>query len=170
LPEGHLHETPPSITDKSVRGCCSERYDIDVAPRLGANRPEDERSSSLIEKAKQWARAIKRDVMALWLAARDPRVPWLAKAVAGAVAAYALSPIDLIPDFIPVLGYVDDLVIVPIGILLAVELVPRDLMAELRTEAARQAKPVSKAGLAVVIAAWSAAGALSSDVLWTDLE
>ncbi len=104
--------------------------------------------------------------MALWLAARDPRVPWLAKAVAGAVAAYALSPMDLIPDFIPVLGYVDDLVIVPIGILLAVKLVPRDLMAELRTEAARRAKPVSKAGLAVVVAAWTAAAALTAHLLW----
>jgi uncharacterized membrane protein YkvA (DUF1232 family) len=104
---------------------------------------------------KQWARAIKRDMVALWLAARDPRVPWYAKAVAGAVAAYALSPIDLIPDFIPVIGYLDDLVIVPLGILLAVRLVPAELMAEFRTEAIRRSRPTSRAGVAFIVAVWS---------------
>ena len=92
--------------------------------------------------------------MALWLAARDPRVPWYAKAVAGAVAAYALSPIDLIPDFIPVLGYLDDLLIVPVGILLAVKLVPAHLMAEFRAEAIRREKPVRKAGLVAIVTIW----------------
>ncbi|MBX4420846.1 DUF1232 domain-containing protein, partial [Mycobacterium tuberculosis] len=72
---------------------------------------------------KQWARRIKRDVVALWIAARDPRTPTLAKVIAGFVAAYALSPIDLIPDFIPVVGYLDDLLIVPAGILLAIKLI-----------------------------------------------
>lgn len=105
-------------------------------------------------------------MLALWLAARDPRVPWFAKAVAGAVAAYALSPIDLIPDFIPVLGYLDDLVIVPLGILLAVKLVPSELMAEFRAEAATRAKPVSKAGLAVIVAIWTAAAVLVAILLW----
>jgi uncharacterized membrane protein YkvA (DUF1232 family) len=75
----------------------------------------------MFDKLRGWARGIKRDVMALWLAARDPRTPWYAKAVAATVAAYALSPIDLIPDFIPVLGYLDDLIIVPLGIVLAVK-------------------------------------------------
>lgn len=70
----------------------------------------------MLESAKQWARSLKQDVIALWIAARDPRTPWHAKALAAAVAAYALSPIDLIPDFIPVLGYLDDLLIVPLGI------------------------------------------------------
>ena len=69
----------------------------------------------MLERIKQWARTIKRDVIALWIAARDPRVPWYAKVLATAIAAYALSPIDLIPDFIPVLGYLDELVIVPRG-------------------------------------------------------
>jgi uncharacterized membrane protein YkvA (DUF1232 family) len=100
---------------------------------------------------------IKRDVLALWLAARDPRVPWYAKAVAGMVAAYALSPIDLMPDFIPVLGNLDDLIIVPIGIVLAVKLVPYELMAEFHTEAAQRVKPVSNAGFGVVVALWIAA-------------
>jgi uncharacterized membrane protein YkvA (DUF1232 family) len=89
------------------------------------------------EAAKAWARSIKRDVVAIWLAARDPRMPWYAKAIAAAVAAYALSPIDLIPDFIPVLGYLDDLVIIPLGILLVIRLIPAEVMAEFRREAER---------------------------------
>lgn len=78
----------------------------------------------MIQKWKQWARLLKRDAHALYLAARDPRVPWYAKAMAIAVARYALSPINLIPDFIPVLGYLDDLIIVPAGIALVVRLIP----------------------------------------------
>jgi uncharacterized membrane protein YkvA (DUF1232 family) len=70
----------------------------------------------------QWAKLLQRDMHATYLAARDPRVPWYAKAVALGVAAYALSPIDLIPDFIPVIGYLDDLIIVPLGILLVIKL------------------------------------------------
>lgn len=118
--------------------------------------------SSVLKRAKQWARTIKRDVVALWLAARDPRVPWYAKALAGAVAAYALSPIDLIPDFIPVLGYLDDLLIVPLGILLTVRLVPPDVMRELRAEAAqREGRPASRAGLVFIVCIWLAAFALT---------
>ncbi|TIW39666.1 MAG: DUF1232 domain-containing protein [Mesorhizobium sp.] len=90
---------------------------------------------SFMVSAKQWARAIKRDVVALWIAARDPRVPWYAKATAGAVAAYALSPVDLIPDFIPIIGYLDDLIIVPLGIMAAVRMIPAALMEEFRDEA-----------------------------------
>ena len=108
---------------------------------------------------REWAARLKRDVVALWLAARDPRVPLLAKAVAGAVAAYALSPIDLIPDFIPVLGLLDDLLIVPAGIWLAARLVPPPLLAELRAEAARRERPVSRAGALAVLAIWLAASA-----------
>ena len=107
---------------------------------------------------RQWARGVKRDVYALYLAAGDPRVPWYAKAVAVSVAAYALSPIDLIPDFVPVLGYVDDMVIVPVGILLAVRLVPPDLMAEFRAAAARpdRSPPIGRVGAAVIVALWIA--------------
>ena len=101
---------------------------------------------SLIERAKLWAREIKRDVVALWIAARDPRTPWYAKVVAAGVAAYALSPIDLIPDFIPVLGYVDDLLVVPLGMLLVVRLIPKPLMAEFREQAVLRDRPVSRAG------------------------
>lgn len=109
----------------------------------------------MLQRVKQWARAIKRDVVALWLAARDPRVPWFAKVLAGAVAAYALSPIDLIPDFIPVLGYLDDLLIVPLGILATVRLIPASLMLEFRAEAARrEGQPSSRAGLVVIVCIW----------------
>ena len=109
----------------------------------------------MLARLREWARALKRDVHAIWLAARDPRVSWYAKAVAGCVAAYALSPIDLIPDFIPVLGYLDDLIIVPLGILLVVALVPPGILAEHRAtaEAARK-KPQSAGGAIAIIAIW----------------
>src|SRR5262245_51611660 len=118
-------------------------------------------------RLKQWAQSIKRDVVALWLAARDPRVPWYAKAVAATVAAYALSPIDLIPDFIPVFGYLDDLIIVPFGIILAVKLVPQDLMAEFRTEALRREKPMSRAGVALIMGIWALAAAALIWLIWS---
>ena len=119
-----------------------------------------------LERVRRWARGIKRDVVVLWLAARDRRVPWYAKLAAGAVAAYALSPIDLIPDFIPVLGYLDDLIIVPLGILLAVKLIPPKIMSELRMKAAQARAPASKAGLAAVMAIWLAALALALWAAW----
>lgn len=103
------------------------------------------------DRIRDWARAMKRDVHAVYLAARDPRVPWYAKAVALCVAGYALSPIDLIPDFVPVLGYLDDVVIVPAGILAVVRLIPPEIMAEHRASAARESeKPVSYAAGATV--------------------
>jgi uncharacterized membrane protein YkvA (DUF1232 family) len=82
------------------------------------------------------ARALKRDTYALYLACRDPRVPWYAKALAGAVVAYALSPLDLIPDCIPVVGYLDDLLLAPLGLALVLRLIPAPVMAECRREAA----------------------------------
>jgi uncharacterized membrane protein YkvA (DUF1232 family) len=112
--------------------------------------------TNLRDRLRTWAREIKRDVHALYLAARDPRVPWYAKAAAIAVAAYALSPIDLIPDFIPVLGYLDDLLIVPLGILLAVRLVPRGLMSEFRAAAvgADGERVLGKYGAAIIVLLW----------------
>lgn len=111
----------------------------------------------MVERLKLWARSIKRDVHALYLASRDPRVPWYAKALGAAVAAYALSPIDLIPDFIPVLGYLDDLIIVPVGIFLVVRLVPPEIMAQHRAAAAAAAaRPVSRGAALVIIAIWVA--------------
>ena len=89
----------------------------------------------LLARIKDWAGALKREVIVLWLAARDPRVPFHAKLLAGFVAAYALSPIDLIPDFVPVLGLLDDLLLVPLGIWLALRLIPAGLHEELRSVA-----------------------------------
>lgn len=118
-----------------------------------------------LARLRDWARALKRNVLVLWLAARDPRVPWYAKAVAGLVAAYALSPLDLIPDFIPVLGYLDDMLLLPLGILLAVRLIPPPVLDELRARAAAlEARPRSRAGLLLVLAAWTAGAVLL--ILW----
>lgn len=118
---------------------------------------------------KTWAKRLKRDVVALWIAAHDSRVPCYAKVVAGAVAAYALSPIDLIPDFIPVLGYLDDLIIVPLGILLAIRLVPVHLMQEFREAAVRrEGRPKSYAGLAAIIMLWIICAAWLVWLFWPD--
>jgi uncharacterized membrane protein YkvA (DUF1232 family) len=109
-------------------------------------------------KLRDWARAVKQDVVALHLAARDPRTPWYAKALAIAVAGYALSPIDLIPDFIPVIGYLDDLIVVPLGIWGVARLVPADVMAECRVQAKLiLERPVSRAAAAIIVAIWAAA-------------
>lgn len=118
---------------------------------------------------RDWARALKRDVVALWIAARDPRTPIVAKLIAGGVAAYALSPIDLIPDFIPVLGYVDDVLIVPAGIWLAVRLIPRTLLAEFREQALRRQRPASRAAAAVVILLWIAGLAVTAALVLPDM-
>jgi uncharacterized membrane protein YkvA (DUF1232 family) len=115
---------------------------------------------------KRWARVMKRDVIALWLAARDPRVPYLAKVLAAVVAAYALSPIDLIPDFIPLVGYLDDLLLVPLGIWVAVRLVPPAVMAELRDRAAREPIFSSRLGLVIVVMIWLAALAAAAWLTW----
>ncbi len=110
---------------------------------------------------KTWARAIKRDVHALYLAGRDPRVPWVAKALAVAVAAYAFSPIDLIPDFVPVLGHLDDLLIVPIGIWIVVRMIPPAVMTDLRKRAEEaQARPASRAAAIVIVLIWTLSIAL----------
>ncbi|MDE1158893.1 MAG: DUF1232 domain-containing protein [Neorhizobium sp.] len=119
-----------------------------------------------IDAAKAWAKRLKREIVALWLAARDNRVPLGAKLAAGATAAYALSPVDLIPDVIPVIGYLDDLVIVPLGILLAVRLVPQALMAEFRRTAAGMTKPISKSGLVFILAIWLVCLILAVTWLW----
>ena len=124
-------------------------------------------AETFLSRAKGRARSLQRDVVALWLAARDPRVPWYAKVLCAVIAAYALSPIDLIPDFIPVLGYLDDLILVPIAITLAVRLIPAELMAELRAQAERQSRrPVSRVAAGAIIALWVSTIAASLLVFW----
>lgn len=86
----------------------------------------------MLDRLKRWAKTMKRDALALYLAGRDPRVPWYAKLLAAATAAYALSPIDFIPDFIPVIGYLDDMILLPAAIWFTVRLIPGEVLAELR--------------------------------------
>ena len=114
---------------------------------------------TIIERLKFWARTIKRDIVTLWLAVRHPAVPWYSKAIAAATVTYALSPIDLIPDFVPVLGYLDDLIIVPLGIMISIRLIPDDVLAELRAQAAAISQPpASRIGMAVVVTLWTLTG------------
>ena len=119
----------------------------------------------MFDGVKTWARGMKKDVVALYLASRDPRTPWLAKMLAFAIAGYALSPIDLIPDFIPVVGYLDDLIIVPLGILLIVKLIPPDLMAEFRATAAQNGRlPANWVWASLIVVIWI--GCLVALGLW----
>lgn len=112
---------------------------------------------TLLANLRQRARALKAETLALSLAARDPRVPWYAKLLAVAVVAYALSPIDVIPDFVPVLGYLDDLLIVPLGIALVLRLVPPKVLEECRARARAElavGRGVGWAGAAVIVVLW----------------
>jgi uncharacterized membrane protein YkvA (DUF1232 family) len=110
--------------------------------------------AAIFYNLKRRARMLLRDVHAVYLAAFDPRVPWYVKILAATVAGYALSPIDLIPDFIPILGYADDLIIVPLGIWLAVSLIPQDVMAEYRIKADQAERPRSTMAAVAIVAIW----------------
>ncbi len=117
----------------------------------------------LLSALRQRARDLKTETIALYLAARHPGTPWCAKLLVAAIAAYALSPIDLIPDFIPVLGYLDELILIPLGIVLAVRMIPRPILEECRARARElmvSGRPVSRIAGAVIIAVWIALGAL----------
>jgi uncharacterized membrane protein YkvA (DUF1232 family) len=106
---------------------------------------------------KERVRALKKETFTIYLACRHPRVPWYAKCLALIVVGYALSPIDLIPDFIPVLGYVDDLILVPLGFMLVIRLIPADVLAECRRqseEAVGQATRAGKIAAAIIIVIW----------------
>jgi uncharacterized membrane protein YkvA (DUF1232 family) len=105
----------------------------------------------------QRARVLKREIHAMWLAYRDPRVPWYARVLAACVVGYAFSPIDLIPDPIPVLGYLDDLVLIPLGVLLARRLIPEEVLIECREKAQAAmsgSKPTNWVAAAIIIAIW----------------
>ena len=118
----------------------------------------------MFERTKSWLRAAERDVIAIGLAARDPRVPWYAKALALFIAAYALSPIDLIPDFIPVLGLLDDVVVVGLGIWLVIRMIPPIVMAEHRASAEKRRDEIrfaGRIGAAIIVAQWIALAALA---------
>jgi uncharacterized membrane protein YkvA (DUF1232 family) len=118
----------------------------------------------LVERLRRWAGRLKTEVYALYLAYRDPRVPLYARVFAACVVGYAFSPIDLIPDPIPVLGYLDDLVIIPLGVALAIKMIPEPVLAECREKArraSRESGPVKRVAAVVVVAVWLALAALA---------
>lgn len=120
--------------------------------------------SGFIDSWKKCAEQLKTEVYALYLAYKDPRTPLLARVFAAVVVAYAFSPIDLIPDFIPVLGYLDDLVLIPLGIFLALKMIPPEVMSECRIRAARemaQGKPVNRVAALVIVLVWVGLAALT---------
>ncbi len=124
----------------------------------------------MLERLKGWAQKLRRDAAALALAMRDPRVPWGIKALAALIVAYAFSPIDLIPDFIPVLGYLDELVLLPLAIAAVVSLIDSRVMAEMRAAAAaRAAQPVSRWGAALVVGVWLIAAGTVILAVWRRL-
>jgi uncharacterized membrane protein YkvA (DUF1232 family) len=134
-------------------------------PEEGPERPL-ERTLGKLAVWKKRARLLKKETLTLWLACRHPAVPWYAKLLALIVVAYALSPIDLIPDFIPVLGYLDDLVLIPLGIWIVIRLVPAEVMTECRARAEAIAGKAIRAGkiaAAVIVALWTATALL---ILW----
>ncbi len=108
---------------------------------------------------KTWAHTLKRDVMTLWFALKHPDTPWYARVLAAVITAYALSPVDLIPDFIPILGYLDDLILVPAGVWLLLRIVPEQVLTDSRSLSeqwfqAQKEKPRSIAGLSVILCLW----------------
>lgn len=112
---------------------------------------------NIASNLRAWARTLKQDTLALYLAARHPQTPWLAKLIIAGVVAYALSPIDLIPDFIPVLGYLDDLILLPLGISLAIRMLPPHLLDECRERARMtfaEGKPVSRLAGVMILLFW----------------
>ncbi len=116
---------------------------------------------------KQRARQLKKETYAIYIACKDPRVPWYARLFAGCVVAYAFSPIDLIPDVIPILGYLDDLVLVPLGIILVIKMIPPAVLAECREKAEAamsEGKPTSRIAAIVIVAIWLLLGIVA--VIW----
>ncbi len=121
-----------------------------------------------IETWKRRARALKADTYAVYLACRDPRVPWYARLLAACIVAYAFSPIDLIPDFVPVLGYLDDLILIPLGIALLLCMIPAPVMAECREQAhaaLAEGKPTSWVAASIIIAIWLLLAALGIAII-----
>lgn len=122
----------------------------------------------MLEKWKKRARLLKIEIYAIYLAYKDPRVPWYAKIFAACVVGYAFSPIDLIPDPIPILGYLDDLILIPLGITLAIKMIPKEVLAECREKAKDimlQGKPVNRVAAIVIIGIWIALAIIAVTVM-----
>jgi uncharacterized membrane protein YkvA (DUF1232 family) len=127
------------------------------------------KKSTLLGKLKQHTRVLKAETFALYLAARDPRTPWYAKLLVAVIAAYAFSPIDLIPDFVPVLGYLDDLILLPLGVTLAIKMVPQPVLGECRVraqETIQERKSESRVAGAVIVVIWLLLAALCAVWIW----
>ncbi len=153
-PARQRRETAHLLNLELAWECVTKRLGAirDVVDALEA-RADD---SAMRQRARHWAVLVKRDVHAIYGAAHDPRVPWYVKALAICIAGYALSPIDLIPDFVPILGYMDDVIIVPLGILMVVKLIPPEIMAEHRAVAASaQHRPASLGAALVIAIVWT---------------
>ena len=141
-----------------------------LQPRLAGDgdNPLKEAARRAFARLEDVARAAKRDGIALYLAAKDPRVPWVVKTFAVLAAAYVLSPIDLIPDFIPVVGFLDELILLPIVVGIIVRFVDPHVMAELRSEAGKIAdRPSSRLGAALIVVVWTLAAGLVAWLLWS---
>jgi uncharacterized membrane protein YkvA (DUF1232 family) len=120
--------------------------------------------SKLIETWKRRALEFKIEVYTIYLAYRDPRVPWYTRVFAACVVGYVFSPIDLIPDFIPVLGYLDDLILVPLGVMLAVKMIPAEVLAECRAKARegmKDGQPISRTAAVVIVGIWLCLAAMA---------
>jgi uncharacterized membrane protein YkvA (DUF1232 family) len=125
------------------------------------------RMRQLLNRFKNWVKKIKTEVIALYVATKDPRTPWFAKLFAVMVVAYFFSPIDLIPDFIPVLGYLDDLILVPLGIAIALKMIPDNVLEDSRIKAQAkisEGKPVSRIAAMIIILIWLSIAVIGS--LW----
>jgi uncharacterized membrane protein YkvA (DUF1232 family) len=117
------------------------------------------KENALLQRFRQKLGDLKIELLAVWFAYRDPRTPWYAKIWAALVAGYAFSPIDLIPDFIPIIGYLDDAIIVPLGLIIAIKLIPKDVMADTRIKAKdwleqRKQKPQNKTMAVLIVLLW----------------
>jgi len=153
-----MPESPPVKSNENAGAT------LPVQEPEAGTKPDVVPEPGFLRAWKAGARRLKREVRAIYLAYRDPRVPWHARLFAGLVVAYAFSPIDLIPDPIPVIGYLDDLVLVPLGIALALRMIPPEVMAECREQARQEqdeGKPVSWAAAAVIVAIWIGMAALA---------
>jgi uncharacterized membrane protein YkvA (DUF1232 family) len=125
----------------------------------------------MLDRARAWAARMRRETVAVYLAIRDPRTPWIARLVGGLVVAYAASPLDLVPDFVPILGFVDDLLIVPLGLWLAVRLIPDEVLADARGRADEELRrPKSVVAGFFVVAVWVGALVLAIALVRRALE
>lgn len=119
-----------------------------------------------MSRLRERAKALKREVFAVYLASKDPRTPWAARIIVAVVVAYALSPIDLIPDFIPILGILDDLILIPAGIALALRMIPPEVLTEARIRAADMDKPTSRLSVLLIVCTWLLLAAATGWLAW----